>query len=560
MRINLPVNISRPTQDTPVKSNENPKTGSAKSFFVHMAQATRADLKENKQTEEESAGGSADDQGIDPMGPARNISLPVIQSRIVEPAQKLSQPAAGELLPPAAALAAPPETCEDATGLVPIAGQSTVHAGQEVNAEIARPILTEAGLGGEPFVAALSAQSQDLPRPGVTGELHPQRSADTNGGMQPLPAKLSQLGPLLQTQNLPAPSVESPAGSIRIPESIREDVVEGEMPAIHMAAATASEVAAGSGLNRGANIKSSRSAKNDFESALSNTSESRILSSDTRQGLSTLLESKPAQENSSLAGDLAAFQDFRPKSNNSQTADVLRPGNRVPGASENSLATDTGANPGATPNASASSTALQFRIEGAQPDSSRPRSSNTEFKHDVSSPIASSSSRISEPANQAPTSSEKAAVSQSGKFIFELADRIQILLREGRGEIRIQLKPENLGSLEIRAESTSSGVVARITTESSSVKHYLENNLQLLQQNLQDQGLRIDRIQVTVQDGHDSQSFSGHTAQFGHAGSGQFDKEQRKTSEAPAGLADEVTVDPSTLVTLNTGLRFHTVA
>jgi flagellar hook-length control protein FliK len=102
--------------------------------------------------------------------------------------------------------------------------------------------------------------------------------------------------------------------------------------------------------------------------------------------------------------------------------------------------------------------------------------------------------------------------------------------------------------------------VARIITESDRVKNYLENNLQILQQSLQEQGLRIDRIQVTVQDGYDPQSFSGQTSQFGHAGSGQFDNEHQRPSESPAGQTEEAAADPLNLVAPDSGLRFHTVA
>jgi flagellar hook-length control protein FliK len=168
--------------------------------------------------------------------------------------------------------------------------------------------------------------------------------------------------------------------------------------------------------------------------------------------------------------------------------------------------------------------------------------------------------------SESPTGVPPASVSnpQSRELIFQLADQIQIQLRDGKGEIRIQLKPDVLGRIEINAAATINGVMARITTESHNVKAYLEHNLQLLQQTLNDQGLRVDRIQVVVQDALDSQTSSGYSSQFGHPGSGRSWRNTDAFSEAseplPMGPVEEITVDPLSWLALNPNSRFHTVA
>ena len=80
---------------------------------------------------------------------------------------------------------------------------------------------------------------------------------------------------------------------------------------------------------------------------------------------------------------------------------------------------------------------------------------------------------------------------------LRLAEQMQLQVREGKSSLRIQLKPDALGRLEIRAESTAAGLTATIVAETHGVKAFLEQNLHSLYRTLQDMGLKVDRILVT---------------------------------------------------------------
>jgi len=207
---------------------------------------------------------------------------------------------------------------------------------------------------------------------------------------------------------------------------------------------------------------------------------------------------------------------------------------------------------------------MQGKLEHGQLNSGQQQLSNAEPQPQVQSVFASSPSQYGELADSASAPPAQSSTSQEPELYFQLADQIRIQLRDGKGEIRIQLKPDSLGRLEIRAENTTHGVSARISTDSGAVKSYLENNLQLLQQTLQDQGLKIDRIHIVVQDAFDLQSSSGYTAQFGHAGSGQNGKEPQLFSEKSRAShmnpIDEVGLDSASWFALNPNSRFYTVA
>ncbi len=166
-------------------------------------------------------------------------------------------------------------------------------------------------------------------------------------------------------------------------------------------------------------------------------------------------------------------------------------------------------------------------------------------------------------ATQPLSNSDPAASARPGELVYQVAEKIQLQLRNGRGEIRIQLKPENLGSLEIRAVSTVNGVVARIAVESGSVRNYLENNLHILQQTLQDQGLKVERLQISVQEVFDPHQESGQPSPFGHAGGGSHGGETRKSARSmESGIPDQAEEIVTDGLTSFSGprSRFHTIA
>jgi len=153
------------------------------------------------------------------------------------------------------------------------------------------------------------------------------------------------------------------------------------------------------------------------------------------------------------------------------------------------------------------------------------------------------------------------APSQTTDFLSQLSERIQMQLRDNQNILTIQLKPSSLGRVEIKAETSGSGVLATIVTESASVKDFLEKNLHLLQQNFQDQGLKIDRINVTVQEGFwRQQPSSGHQESRSDSGQ-QGDSRFPASGGSQLGQAsEELALDAQTILALNPHSTFHAIA
>jgi flagellar hook-length control protein FliK len=151
-----------------------------------------------------------------------------------------------------------------------------------------------------------------------------------------------------------------------------------------------------------------------------------------------------------------------------------------------------------------------------------------------------------------------------GEFMFELAGKIQTIVKAGEGEVRIQLRPEHLGNIEIKAENGIGGIVARIAAESANVKQFLETHLHSLQQSLQEQGLKVERIDIVVQEGLDLRQAGTHQQQSGQAGNGQQDAHSHagggNARSASSLSADELLVDSVTAAILGPNSTFHTIA
>ncbi len=156
----------------------------------------------------------------------------------------------------------------------------------------------------------------------------------------------------------------------------------------------------------------------------------------------------------------------------------------------------------------------------------------------------------------------QASGNRNQEFFFQLAEKVQVVVRGGNKEIRVQLRPENLGRLQINAENGIHGVVARIAAESESVRSYLESNIHLLQRSFQDLGLKVERIDVMMQPrfedfGASARQQSGQNGGADNSGDSPLASSWRRPRDTSE---DEILLDPLTLMYLNPNSTFHTTA
>jgi flagellar hook-length control protein FliK len=93
---------------------------------------------------------------------------------------------------------------------------------------------------------------------------------------------------------------------------------------------------------------------------------------------------------------------------------------------------------------------------------------------------------------------EGAAGAWRARTLDQIVSRAVYQLKNGQNSVRIDLKPEFLGQVRMQIVTIDQQVSVRITTELPMVKEMLDNNLQQLKADLQQQGLEVDEIEVSV--------------------------------------------------------------
>ena len=80
----------------------------------------------------------------------------------------------------------------------------------------------------------------------------------------------------------------------------------------------------------------------------------------------------------------------------------------------------------------------------------------------------------------------------------QIVRRAVFQVKDGQQEARIDLKPDFLGHVRMQVITENQQVTVKILTEFGFVKDMLENNIQQLKADLQQQGLEVDKLDVSV--------------------------------------------------------------
>jgi flagellar hook-length control protein FliK len=127
-------------------------------------------------------------------------------------------------------------------------------------------------------------------------------------------------------------------------------------------------------------------------------------------------------------------------------------------------------------------------------------------------------------------------------IINQIMDRVKVHAGEQFTEMRLTLKPENLGDIVLRVLTQNGIVTAQFEAESQRVRETLEANFNLLRDALEEQGIRFGELSVSVR-----QDENERMNQFEQ---GRQSSRRRMESINNVALEEESNVlDPSTLLT-----------
>lgn len=82
--------------------------------------------------------------------------------------------------------------------------------------------------------------------------------------------------------------------------------------------------------------------------------------------------------------------------------------------------------------------------------------------------------------------------------VHDLIKEAQVLVKRGGGEMKMEMKPEGMGSIQLRVNVENGKVNVQMLTESESAKHLLERGLSELKTNLAAHELKVQSLSVDV--------------------------------------------------------------
>ena len=84
------------------------------------------------------------------------------------------------------------------------------------------------------------------------------------------------------------------------------------------------------------------------------------------------------------------------------------------------------------------------------------------------------------------------------EIINQITEYIKVNIKPDTTEMELQLQPASLGNIKIQLASTEGMLTAKFTTENEAVKAILETQIIKLKENFEQQGLKVDAVEVNV--------------------------------------------------------------
>lgn len=111
------------------------------------------------------------------------------------------------------------------------------------------------------------------------------------------------------------------------------------------------------------------------------------------------------------------------------------------------------------------------------------------------------------------------------EIVNQIVEQIKIAIKPGATSMELQLNPESLGRVDLTVASKNGVLTASFTAENQIAKEAIESQIQVLKDNLNNQGLKVEAIEVTVSEfGFKQNTESGADAQ------GQSQGQSKKTT------------------------------
>ena len=86
------------------------------------------------------------------------------------------------------------------------------------------------------------------------------------------------------------------------------------------------------------------------------------------------------------------------------------------------------------------------------------------------------------------------------EIVFQVVEKVKVELNADSTSLEMRLNPENLGRVSINIISKAGVMTAQINTENRQAKEAIESSLQILKENIEAKGIRVEAVEVRISD------------------------------------------------------------
>ncbi|MBO4781563.1 MAG: flagellar hook-length control protein FliK [Lachnospiraceae bacterium] len=125
-------------------------------------------------------------------------------------------------------------------------------------------------------------------------------------------------------------------------------------------------------------------------------------------------------------------------------------------------------------------------------------------------------------------------------IVYQVVQRIRVNISPENTSLEMRLNPENLGRVSINITSNNGVMTARIDTENQKAREAIESQLQILKENIEAKGIKVEAVEVRISDFNMANNTeTGNNEQSANGEENRGSRRNRQVFEQ--GTEDEIT-------------------
>lgn len=124
-------------------------------------------------------------------------------------------------------------------------------------------------------------------------------------------------------------------------------------------------------------------------------------------------------------------------------------------------------------------------------------------------------------------------------IVRQIVEQIKVEIKPDVSSMELQLNPENLGKVNLHVSSKEGVITAQFFVQNETVKAMMEGQLMVLREAMNEQGVKVEAVEVTVETGQFGRSLEQHSEQQKQEAEKQAKSYQHKAINLLEGFDEE---------------------